>query len=83
MFVGGCGKVGRENGAMECPNGWTHNGTYNDVILEKGESSRAVKSYADVTREDVKTQLGKNRLILPYLINFIKVYLHGVTLGPC
>ena len=31
-----CDKVGRKNGAMECPNGGTHNGTYNAVILEKG-----------------------------------------------
>ena len=49
---------------MECPDGGTHNGTYNVVILEKVERSRAVRSYADVTREDVKTPLGKNRLII-------------------
>ena len=52
-FVGGCDKVGRGNGAMECPDGGTHNGTDDAVILEKGERSRAVSSYADVTREDV------------------------------
>ena len=44
--VGDCGKLGRENGAKECPNGGTHNGTYNAVILEKGERSRAGTSYA-------------------------------------
>ena len=54
--------MGRENGAKECPNGGTHNGTYDVVILEKVDSSRAVRSYADVTGEDVKTPLGKNRL---------------------
>ena len=48
--VGDCGKVGKENGAMECPDGGTHSDTYNDVILEKGEMSRAVRSYADITR---------------------------------
>ena len=53
--VGDCGKVGRKYDAMECPYGGTHNGTYDAVILEKGERSRAVRSYTDVTREDVKT----------------------------
>ena len=48
--VGDCGKVGKKNGAMECLDGGTHNGTYDAVILEKGERSRAVSSYADVTR---------------------------------
>ena len=62
--VGYCGKVGSKNGAMECPNGGTHNGTYDDVILEKGERSQAVRIYTDVTREDVETPLGKNRLII-------------------
>ena len=62
--VGNCGKVRRKNGAMECPNGGTHNSTYNVLILEKGERSRVVRSYADVTREDVKTPLGKNRLTI-------------------
>ena len=42
----------------------TRNGTYDAVILEKGDRSWAVRSYADVTREDVKTPLGKNRLII-------------------
>ena len=49
---------------MECLEGWTHNGTYDAIILEKGEMSRAVRSYADVTREDVKMPLGQNRLII-------------------
>ena len=62
--VGDCGKVGRENGAMECPDGGTHNGTHDAVILEKGERSRAVRSYAEVAREDVKTPFGQNRLII-------------------
>ena len=56
--VGDCGKVGRKNIATECPDGGTHNGTYDAVIFEKGERSRAVRSYADVTREDLKTPLG-------------------------
>ena len=62
--VGGCGKVGRGNVAMEYPNVGTHNGTYNAVISDKGERSRAVRSYNDATREDVKTPLGQNRLII-------------------
>ena len=37
-FFGDCGKVGRENGAMECPYGGTHNGTHDDIILKKVES---------------------------------------------
>ena len=45
--------MGRKNGAKECPDGATHNGTYDAVILEKGERSRAVKSYADTTRGNV------------------------------
>ena len=49
---------------MECPDGRTHNGTYDAVILEKGERPRAVRSYTDVTRGDVKTPLGTNRLII-------------------
>ena len=36
VFVGDCGKAGRENGSMECPDIGTYNGTYNAVILEKG-----------------------------------------------
>ena len=39
ISVGDCDKVGRGNCAKECPDGGTHNGTYNSVILEKGESS--------------------------------------------
>ena len=49
-IVGDCDKVGRENGAIKCPDVGTHNGTYNAVILEKGERSRAVRSYTDVAR---------------------------------
>ena len=45
-----CDKVGRINGANQCPDGGTHNVTYNAVILDKGERSWAVRSYADVTR---------------------------------
>ena len=50
--------MGRENVPKDFPDGGTHNGTYDAVILEKGERSRAVRSYADVTREDLKTPLG-------------------------
>ena len=39
-------------------------GTYDAVKLDKGEKSRAVRSYVDVTREDVQTPLGQNRLII-------------------
>ena len=63
--VGDCGKTGRKNGAMECSNIGARKGTYNAVILEKVERSRAVRSYAEVTREDAQTLLGKNRLIIP------------------
>ena len=63
--VGDCGKTGRKNGAMEFPNIRVHRGTYNIVKLEKGEISRTVRSYADVTREDVHTPLGKKILIIP------------------
>ena len=51
--VGDCGKTGRKNGAMECPNIGVRRGKYDTVKLEKGEMSQAVRSYADVTREDV------------------------------
>ena len=54
--------MGSKNDAKECPDGGTHNGTYDAVILEKGKRSRAVRSYADVTRGDVETPLGQNRL---------------------
>ena len=50
---------------MECSNIGVRRGTYDTVKLEKEEKSRAVRSYADVTREDVQTPLGKNRLIIP------------------
>ena len=49
---------------MECSNIGARKGTYDAVILDKGERSRAVRSYADVTREDMKTSLGGNRLII-------------------
>ena len=65
FIVGDCGKTGRENGAMECPNIGVRGGTYYAVKLEKGEKSRAVRIYADVTREYVQTPLGKNRLTIP------------------
>ena len=58
--IGDCDKVGRKNGAKECPDGSTHNGTYDVVILEKGERSRAVRSYADVTRVNVLGKMGMN-----------------------
>ena len=38
---------------MECPNIGVRRGKYDTVKLEKGEMSQAVRSYADVTREDV------------------------------
>ena len=50
---------------MECPNIGVRRGTYDTVKLDKGEISRAVRSYADVTREDVQTPLGQNRLTIP------------------
>ena len=62
--VGDCGKTGRKNGAMEYSNIGVRKGTYDAVILKKREKSRAVRSYAGVTREDVQTPLGKNRLII-------------------
>ena len=62
--VGDCVKSGRGNVAMECPDIRTRNGTYDTIILEKGESSRGFRSYADVTREDMKTSSGQNRLII-------------------
>ena len=58
-FVGDCGKTVSKNGAMKCPNIGVHRGTYDTVKLENGEKSGAVRSYADVTREDVQTPLGK------------------------
>ena len=68
--------MGSKNGAKECPYGGTHNGTYDAVILEKGERLRADRRYANITREDVNTPLGKNRLIISLIIYFIKLYLH-------
>ena len=50
IIVVNCGKTGRENGAMECKNIGVRRGTYDNVKLEKGEKSRAVRSYADITR---------------------------------
>ena len=49
---------------MEFPYIGTPNGTYDAVILEKGERSWAVRIYTDVTRGDVKTPLGQNILII-------------------
>ena len=63
LIVGDCGKVGRKNCATEFPYGGTHNGTYDAIILKKVERSQMVRRYADVTREYLKTPLGKNRLI--------------------
>ena len=65
VIVGDCGKTGRKNGAMEYPNIGVRGCTYDTVKLEKGEMSQAVRSYADVNREDVQTPLGQNRLIIP------------------
>ena len=65
VTIGDCGKTGRKNGAMECSNIGVRRGTYDDVKLEKGEKSRAVRSYYDVTKEDVQTPLGQNILIIP------------------
>ena len=50
---------------MECSNIGVRKGTYDTVKLEKGEKSRAFRSYADVTRENVQTPIGENRLITP------------------
>ena len=61
---GDCDKVDRGNVAKECPDVVTHNGTYDAVILDKGERSGAGRSYADVTSEYVQTPLGQNRLII-------------------
>ena len=63
--VGSCGKTGRKNGAMEFSNIRVRRGTYDTVKLNKGEKSRAVRSYADVTREDMQMPLGQNKLIIP------------------
>ena len=64
IIVGDCGNNGRENGDMAFSNIGVRKGTYYAVNLEKGENSRAVRIYADVSREDVQTPLGKNRLII-------------------
>ena len=50
---------------MECPNIVVRRGTYDTVKLEKGEMSQTVRSYADVTREDLQTPIGQNILIIP------------------
>ena len=65
FVVGCCGKAGRENGAMECPNIRVNGSTYDTVKLEKGKISQAIRSYTGNTREDVQTPLGKNRLMIP------------------
>ena len=82
MIVGDCDKVGRGNSAKDWPDGGTFIGTKDSVILKKGERSRSVRSYADVTRKYVKRPLGQNRLIISLTIYFIKIYLHWVTPGP-
>ena len=74
--VGDCGKAGRKIGATECSNIGARKGTYDAFKLEKLDKSQAVRSYADVTREDVQTPLGKNRLIITSFVYSIKVYLH-------
>ena len=63
--VGDCGKIGRKNGAIKCSNIGARKGTDDAVKLEKEDNSRAVRSYYGITREDVQTPLGKNRLIIP------------------
>ena len=63
--VGDCGKTGSKNGATECSNIGVRRGTYDAVKLEKGEKSRAVRSYPDITGEDAQTPLGENRHIIP------------------
>ena len=68
--------MGREIDTKEFPNGGTRKGTYDAVILDKLEMSRAVRSYADVTRGDIETPLGQNRLIISYIVYFVRVYLH-------
>ena len=50
---------------MDRSNIGVRRGTYDAVKLEKGEKSRAVRSYADITTEYVQTPLGQNRLIIP------------------
>ena len=50
---------------MECLNIGARKGKYDAVKLEKGEKSRAVRSYDDVTREDVQKPSEQNRLINP------------------
>ena len=74
--VGDCGRTERENGDMECSNIGVGRGKYDAVKLWKGEKSRAVRNYSDVTREDVQTPLRKNRLKKFSFIYFIKLYLH-------
>ena len=64
MVVGDCDKVGRENCAKECSDGRKQNGTYHTFILEKGDTSRVVKNYTEVTRGNVEMPLGQNRLII-------------------
>ena len=43
--IGDYVKTGRKNVAMECPNIGVRRGTYDTVKLERGENSRAVRSY--------------------------------------
>ena len=53
IIVVNCGKTGRENGAMEYSNAGVRRGTCDTIKLEKGETSRSVRSYAVVTSEDI------------------------------
>ena len=46
--VGDYEKAGRKNSAMECSNIRARKGTYDAIILEKGERSRVVRSYDEI-----------------------------------
>ena len=61
---------------MECSNIGARKGTYSAIKLEKRDKSRAVRSYAYVTREDVQKPLGQNKLIIQSFIYINKVYLN-------
>ena len=64
---------GTNIGSKECLYGGTHKDMYDAVILEKGYMLLAFRSYDDATREDVKTPLGKNSLII-FLIIYLSRY---------
>ena len=65
VCVGDCWKAGKKNGAMDCSIIRARKGTYDAVKLNHGERSREIRSYNDVTRDDVQTPLGQNRLMIP------------------